>query len=112
MKKVVDTSNFLLDNVVTANEAGSNKESDMSYEAEFESNVAGIPCIIGVMNYTKVRGSFSRNAASDMDYYGYCESEWEVCDRRGRPAPWLERKLDNTMRDRIEQEVIDYFQGE
>jgi len=79
------------------------------YIAKIESRVAGIPCIIGVMNYTKVRGSFSRNAASDMDYYGYCESEWEVCDRRGRPAPWLERKLNQSERDRIEQTIIDYF---
>ena len=82
------------------------------YIAKIESRVAGIPCIIGVLSFDSVRGSYSYNAPSDVDYYGYTEVEWEVLDRRGRKAPWLERKLDNTMRDRIEQEVIDYFQGE
>jgi hypothetical protein len=29
---------------------------------------------------------------SDLDYHGYVEAEYTICDRRGRPAPWLERK--------------------
>jgi hypothetical protein len=52
-----------------------------------------------------VRGSYSYNAPSDMDYYGYTESEWEVLDRNGRPAAWLERKLTDTDRSRIDQEI-------
>lgn len=62
------------------------------YIAEIEHRVAGIPCLIGVTHYESVRGSYSYNAPSDYDYYGYTESEWEILDRRGRPAPWLERK--------------------
>jgi hypothetical protein len=42
-----------------------------------------------------------------MDYYGYTESEWVVLDRRGRPAAWLERKLTDAERSRIEQEVAE-----
>ena len=64
----------------------------MSYIAEIEHRVAGIPCLIGVTYYECVRGSFSYNADSDMDYYGYTEAEWDILDRRGRKAPWLERK--------------------
>ena len=79
----------------------------MSYIAEIESRVAGIPCLIGVSHFDCVRGSYSYNAASDMDYYGYSESEWEVLDRRGRPAAWLERKLTTADRDRIEQEIAE-----
>lgn len=79
------------------------------YIAEIESRVAGIPCLIGVTHYESVAGSYSRNADSDMDYYGYSESEWEVLDRRGRKAPWLERKLTSSMRDRIEQEIQEAF---
>lgn len=69
------------------------------YIAEIEHRVAGIPCLIGVTHYESVRGSYSYNAPSDYDYYGYTESEWEILDRRGRPAPWLARKAtaeDNT----------------
>ena len=79
------------------------------YQAEFESRVAGIPCIIGVTHYVRVKGSHSYNAASDMDYYGYTECDFVVLDRRGRPAPWLERKLTDSIQSDIEQEIADYF---
>ena len=48
-------------------------------------------------------------ADSDWDYYGYTESEWEVCDRRGRPAPWLAKKLTNKIEAAIEQAIDQYF---
>jgi hypothetical protein len=79
----------------------------MTYLAEIESTVAGIPCLIGVKEFSSVRGSYSYHADSDMDYYGYTESEWVVLDRRGRPAAWLERKLTDAERSRIEQEVAE-----
>jgi hypothetical protein len=79
----------------------------MSYIAEIESRVAGIPCLIGVLSFDSVRGSYSYNAPSDMDYYGYTESEWDVLDRRGRPAAWLERKLTDDDHQRIEQEIAE-----
>ena len=79
----------------------------MSYIAEIESRVAGIPCLIGVTHFDSVRGSYSYNAPSDMDYYGYTESEWDVLDRRGRQAAWLERKLTDDDRQRIEQEIAE-----
>ena len=75
----------------------------MSYIAEIESRVAGIPCIIGVTEYQ--RGSYNRWCDSDMDYYGYIE--WVVCDRRGRPAPWLERKLTSKDNNRIQAEIAE-----
>ncbi len=53
------------------------------YQAEIESTVAGIPCIIGVTHYESVSGSYSHNAASDWDYYGYNDAECEVLDRKG-----------------------------
>jgi hypothetical protein len=81
----------------------------MSYIAEFETRVAGIPCVIGVVDYISVAGSYSQNAASDWDYHGYSESEWEVCDRRGRPAPWLAKKLTSKDESRIEQEISQYM---
>ena len=77
----------------------------MTYLAEIESTVAGIPCLIGVTEFSSVRGSYSYNAPSDMDYYGYTECEWEVLDRNGRPAAWLERKLTAADPSRIDQEI-------
>lgn len=70
----------------------------------FESRVAGIPCQIKVTYYVNVKGSRSFNAASDWDYYGYSEFEFEVYDRKGYRAEWLERKLTEKDNARIEQE--------
>ncbi len=83
----------------------------MTYIAEIESRIAGIPCLIGVTHFNSVRGSYSYNAPSDMDYYGYTESEWEVLDRRGRPAAWLERKLTDRERSRIDEEVFEHMEA-
>jgi hypothetical protein len=80
-----------------------------NYIAEIETRVAGIPCIIGVTEYDSVDGSYNYNASSDMDYYGYSEIEWVVCDRRGRPAPWLEKKMTSKDESRIEREIAKYM---
>lgn len=79
----------------------------MSFLAEIETRVAGIPCIVGVTYFESVGGSFSYHADSDLDYYGYTECEFTVCDRRGRPAPWLERKLTAEDTSRIESEIAE-----
>lgn len=81
----------------------------MSYIAEIESRVAGIPCIIGVTEYQCVKGSYSYHADSDWDYYGYTDCSFEVLDRRGRPAAWLERKLTDKITREIEKEIAEYF---
>ena len=75
------------------------------YIAEIEHRVAGIPCLIGVIDYTSVKGSYSYNAPSDMDYHGYTECDWEILDRRGRPAPWLQRKVDAKEEDAINEAI-------
>jgi hypothetical protein len=81
----------------------------MSYIAEIESRVAGIPCIIGVTYFDSEEGSYSYHADSDVDYYGYTECEFDVLDRRGRKAAWLERKLTAKDTDRIESEIAEYL---
>jgi hypothetical protein len=80
-----------------------------SYIAEIETTVAGIPCIIGVIEYSSTSGSYSHNAASDWDYYGHTDCDWEVCDRRGRPAPWLARKVNDKITSEIKQEIASHF---
>lgn len=79
------------------------------YQAEIETTIAGIPCLIGVTHYECVRGSYNYNAASDWDYYGYSEAEWDVLDRKGYKAAWLERKLTARDHDRINAEIDQYF---
>jgi len=35
------------------------------------------------------------------------EVEWELLDRRGKPAEWLEKRMSNEERQRIDQEVYE-----
>lgn len=70
-----------------------------------DSRVAGIPCKIQVLSYHH-QEPMGRSAGSDWDCYGYTSIEFDVLDARGRPAPWLERKLNSDDRNAIEQEII------
>lgn len=67
--------------------------------------VAGIPCVIKVLS--RVVQKPDSRADNPDDYYGYTEVEFEVCDRRGRPAPWLRRKLTPIESERIENEILE-----
>lgn len=60
-----------------------------------QASIQGIPCQIEVTTYTRTKGSFSYHAPSDLDYYGYTELEFEVYDRKGYRARWLEAKMDD-----------------
>ena len=80
-----------------------------NYLAEIETTVCGIPCLIGVTEYDSVKGSYSYNAASDLDYYGYTDCDWEVLDRKGYKAAWLERKLSSKESERIYNEIENFF---
>jgi hypothetical protein len=71
---------------------------------EFNSKVCGIPCIIKADVFVCEP---NWGDASDQDCYGYVEIDtWTVLDRKGRPAPWLERKLTDKEETRIEREII------
>lgn len=70
-----------------------------------ETRIQGIPCIVEMTSYFRLAPQ-GRSADSSDDCYGGHEIEFTVCDRRGRPAPWLERKMTDADYDRIEDELI------
>lgn len=74
------------------------------------SHVAGIPCLIEVTEWEPfVRGRYygpPEDCYPDEGGFG-C---WEVLDQRGRPAPWLSRKLTNEDTLRIDKEVFDFME--
>lgn len=70
-----------------------------------ETRICGIPCKVYVFDIGYARGSFSYNAPSDVDYYGYTEYDYEVQDRRGRKAEWLERKMDKDDESKLIAEI-------
>lgn len=73
--------------------------------------IRGIPCKVRVTRYF-VQRPMGRMADSPEDCYGYTEVDFDVLDRRGRPAPWLERKMLDEDRNAIEQEVTEAKQVE
>jgi len=69
---------------------------------DLQTDIQGIPALVRVHDFTQVKGSLHPNAASDLDYLGYTEMDYEVLDRRGYPAPWLARKMDWRDEERVE----------
>jgi len=71
---------------------------------EIQTRCAGIPCIARVAHYQ----SFLSWGGSDLDYI---EVQFELLDRRGRPAPWLEAKRNQKIDAQIEQDIIKGMEG-
>lgn len=69
------------------------------YITEIPTRVAGIPCLIGVKYFYKVRGN--PRADNDWDYWGYTDSDWVVLTTKGKEAPWLDKKVTDAEADRI-----------
>ena len=58
----------------------------MKHAADFETEINDTVYGVVITHYSKVRGSFSRDAESDVDYYGYIECEWFLVDENGQEA--------------------------
>lgn len=79
--------------------------------AEFEFRVSGIPCIISVDEYfyqAPYKGS-RWSCDSDVDWYGDEEIYYSVLDRKGYPAPWLEKKISSSDDDSIKEAIRNRF---
>jgi hypothetical protein len=74
---------------------------------DIETRVAGIPCVVRVTYFAPAdlgcmggEADFWRPPSPpDMEYY--------VLDRSGRPAEWLEKKLNARERARLEDEIAE-----
>lgn len=77
---------------------------------DIEVRVCGIPAIARVTFY-RPGSPGCLSGPPDRCYPPEPEElEYELLDRRGRPAPWLERKLTNEARARLERELIQYLE--
>lgn len=66
---------------------------------EIETTVDGIPCICNVLTYAPARPwkqhTFRGAGPGDCDPPEDEDFEYEILDRKGYSAPWLERKVDH-----------------
>ena len=71
------------------------------------STVAGIPCTIQdiqiIGTYSPARVNCEADYSCEAEYP---EVEFTVCDRRGRPAPWLTAKMTEADITRIETQIL------
>ncbi len=72
-----------------------------------ESRIAGIPCQIDVVHIEPYTRAHLRGHPDNWEPERGGEIEFDVCDRRGRPAPWLEAKMTDGDRQRIETEILE-----
>jgi hypothetical protein len=82
-----------------------------NYLAEIETTIAGIPCIVAVTDYEAytpayVSGPPENCYPSEGGYGGY-----EVLDRKGYRAQWLERKITSRIENSIQDEIFNHFEG-
>jgi len=72
------------------------------------SKIAGIPCLIEILSCIYIPAD-RLTGASDIDYHGGYIPEWQVRDRKGYNAGWLGKKLTDKDVDRIDHEVIEWY---
>ena len=80
------------------------------YIHTFDSRVSGIPCIVGVLSYypaIPARYSYSSGNQFDVGPEEPEHVEFELLDRNGRRAHWLEVKMDKFEEERITEEAIE-----
>lgn len=64
---------------------------------------------VRVIDYTSVKGSFSRNAESDDDYYGYREFDWEIIPHRsgyGEMENCISQQQADDIAEKYENQII------
>ena len=70
--------------------------------------IAGIPCQVELTSYTPFwngrRGHIDNWLPDEPE-----QVEFEVFDRKGYKAPWLERKMTDADYARIEQELMEFY---
>lgn len=79
------------------------------YRDEIDVRIAGIPAKLGILHFEVVVGSFSYDAPSDLDYRGYIDIDYDVLDRNGRPAKWLEKKIDDDIERELRETIIEFY---
>ena len=77
---------------------------------EIDVRVCGIPAIARVTHYWPGDPGYMSGPPDRCYPPEPAELDWELLDRRGRPAPWLERKLTDAERERIERELLEYLE--
>jgi hypothetical protein len=78
---------------------------------EFETRVCGIPCIVRVLSWDSYTPAYISGPPENCYPAEGGEGEWEILDTRGRPAPWLERKMKTEDYVKLDEEVFEHMEA-
>ena len=79
---------------------------------EFESSVCGIPCRVRVTAWEPYCPPVLRADPDDSAEEEGGHGIWEILDRNGRPAPWLERKITEQELAQLEHEIYNHMEND
>lgn len=82
------------------------------YIAEIESRVCGIPCIIGVTDYESYVPAYISGPPENCYPAEGGSGDFVILDRRGRPAPWLERKMSAKDEQEVQEAIFNYMEND
>lgn len=71
-----------------------------------DTKVAGIPCKVRVTHFDPGYEGRYAGPAEDCEPAYPPSVDFEICDQRGRPAPWLARKATDKDLNRITDELL------
>ena len=77
-----------------------------------QTRVAGIPATVRVLSYRPGYPGYFYGPPELCEPSYPAEMELEICDRRGRPAPWLLKKMTDQEWARLETEVEHYIKDD
>lgn len=82
------------------------------YIAEIEHRVCGIPCLIGVTDYDSYVPAYTNGPVERCYPAEGGTGDYEILDRRGRPAPWLERKMSGKDEEEVQEAIFNYMEND
>lgn len=74
--------------------------------SQIATRLCGIPCMVNVTRFREVAGNYSCVAEDPDEYYGWRELDYVICDQRGRPAPWLEKRASRSDIEELEADIV------
>lgn len=79
--------------------------------SDFDTRVCGIPCIVRVTYWEPyIPAKVSGPPEYCYPAEGGC-GDWEILDTRGRPAPWLEKKMTDADMREVDSFVFDQMEN-
>ena len=83
-----------------------------NYIAEIEHRVCGIPCIIGVTDYEGYTPAYNSGPPENCYPAEGGSGDFEILDRKGYRAKWLEKKLTARDEDAIQELIYDHMEND